>query len=111
MNKFAIVKNGVVENLAVADVALENNWVAADDTVAIGDLWDGHEFSKPELDYEAQWLLIRARRNSMLILSDWTQLPDAPVDAEAWSVYRQDLRDVTNQSDPFEILWPSLPEA
>jgi len=56
-------------------------------------------------------LFIRAKRNSMLILSDWTQLPDAPVDAEAWSVYRQDLRDVTNQSDPFEILWPSLPEA
>jgi len=37
---------------------------------------------------------------------DWTQLPDVPVDADAWSVYRQALRDVTTQADPFAIVWP-----
>lgn len=111
MTKFAIVENGVVQNLAIADEALADNWLAADDSVAIGDLWDGHQFSKPVPDYDAQWLLIRAQRNSLLLSCDWTQLPDAPVDAQAWAVFRQGLRDVTNQSDPFEIVWPTPPEA
>lgn len=109
MTKFAIVENGIVQNLAVADVALASNWMPATDSVDIGDLWDGHQFSKPAADYDAQWLLVRAKRNAMLISSDWTQLPDAPVDAQAWAVFRQGLRDVTNQSDPFEIVWPSAP--
>lgn len=59
----------------------------------------------------AQWAVIRIERNARLAASDWTQLPDAPVDAVAWATYRQALRDVTQQSDPFDITWPSEPEA
>ena len=106
MNKFAIVENGIVQNLAIADVALASNWLSANDSVDIGDLWDGHQFSKPLPDYDAQWLLIRAQRNSLLIGCDWTQVADAPVDAAAWAVYRQALRDITTQADPFSIVWP-----
>ena len=36
---------------------------------------------------------MRAIRNCLLAESDWTQLPDAPVDAAAWAEYRQELRD------------------
>lgn len=54
----------------------------------------------------AQWTVIRAERNKLLVESDWTQLPDAPVDAAAWATYRQALRDVTNQANPFAIVWP-----
>jgi hypothetical protein len=53
---------------------------------------------------------IREQRNAMLIASDWTQLPDAPVDAAAWADYRQALRDVTAQPGfPDAVIWPAAP--
>lgn len=36
---------------------------------------------------------MRAERNHLLTQSDWTQLPDASVDAAAWATWRQQLRD------------------
>lgn len=54
----------------------------------------------------AEWARIRNARNAKLAASDWTQLPDAPVNAATWAVYRQALRDITNQADPFNIVWP-----
>jgi len=57
----------------------------------------------------AQWDVIRAERNKLLVESDWTQLPDAPVDAAAWATYRQALRDITTESNPFNIVWPQGP--
>jgi len=36
---------------------------------------------------------MRYHRDRLLAASDWTQLPDAPVDRAAWSTYRQQLRD------------------
>jgi hypothetical protein len=59
---------------------------------------------------ETEWELVRAERNRRLVASDWTQLPDvAFVDQQEWAVYRQALRDVTNQQDPFNIVWPVPP--
>ena len=42
-----------------------------------------------------EWLVERMRlhRDRLLAESDWTQLPDAPVDKAAWATYRQALRD------------------
>ena len=59
----------------------------------------------------AQWSSVRAERNKRLADCDWTQLPDAPVDAAAWASYRQELRDITSQPDPFNIAWPTAPGA
>ena len=59
----------------------------------------------------AQWPIIRAERNKLLVESDWTQLPDAPVDAAAWATYRQTLRDITDQANPFAIVWPQGPSS
>lgn len=59
----------------------------------------------------AQWTVVRAERNKLLADCDWTQLPDASADAAAWAVYRQALRDITDQSDPFNIQWPTTPAA
>ena len=59
---------------------------------------------------ETEWPLVRAKRDRLLLASDWTQLPDVPLATkEAWAVYRQALRDVTIQSDPFNIVWPESP--
>lgn len=51
-----------------------------------------------------------AERNQRLNACDWTQLPDAPVDATVWAIYRQELRDVTSQAGfPWSINWPQEP--
>jgi hypothetical protein len=47
---------------------------------------------------------MRMARNSLLTASDWSQLPDAPVDRQAWATYRQALRD-------FPATWIESPEA
>lgn len=53
---------------------------------------------------------LRQIRGQMLAASDWTQLPDAPVDQAAWAVYRQELRDLpANTEDPSEVVWPKPP--
>jgi hypothetical protein len=60
---------------------------------------------------DAQAAAVRSERNEKLSASDWTQLPDAPVDHAAWAAYRQDLRDVTAQAGfPWTINWPTQPE-
>lgn len=43
---------------------------------------------------------MRSIRNRLLAESDWTQLPDAPVNAAAWAVYRQELRDAPSSWTP-----------
>lgn len=68
----------------------------------------------PEPTEEQQEMQIRSQRNSLLSLSDWTQLADAPLTAEQkqeWAEYRQALRDVPEQADfPDAVVWPSAPE-
>lgn len=55
--------------------------------------------------------VIRQQRNNLLANSDWTQLPDAPVDKSAWAVYRQSLRDLTSQLGfPWTVTWPTPPD-
>jgi hypothetical protein len=56
---------------------------------------------------DTQWAVIRSQRNQMLKDTDWTQVEDSPVDKAAWATYRQALRDITTQDDPFSIVWPT----
>lgn len=59
----------------------------------------------------AKWGVVRKQRNQLLALTDWTQLPDVAIETkEAWAVYRQALRDITDQTDPEHIVWPIPPE-
>lgn len=69
--------------------------------------WEALQAEAPAV----QWAEVRAERNALLAACDWTQLPDAPVDAVAWADYRQALRDITLQDDPFNITWPKEPIA
>jgi hypothetical protein len=47
---------------------------------------------------------MRTARNQLLTASDWTQLPDATCDRQAWATYRQALRD-------FPATWTESPKA
>jgi hypothetical protein len=53
---------------------------------------------------------VRFTRNETLKNSDWTQLPDSPVDSVDWAAYRQDLRDIPQQVGfPWTVTWPTEP--
>jgi hypothetical protein len=55
---------------------------------------------------------VRSERNALLASCDWTQLADAPVNTQAWSNYRQALRDISTQAGfPWDIQWPEAPAA
>ena len=53
---------------------------------------------------------VRSQRDRLLKASDWTQVPDAPVDQQAWATYRQALRDIPQQEGfPESVVWPEKP--
>jgi hypothetical protein len=72
--------------------------------------FDAKQWVKKYTD-EQRWDMVRLVRYKKLESSDWTQLPDVPISTkEAWATYRQALRDITNQADPFNITWPTPPQ-
>jgi len=61
---------------------------------------------------DTQFIAIRATRNNLLSISDWTQMTDTPLTPEqkqAWAVYRQQLRDFPETCDPENPVWPVMP--
>lgn len=56
-----------------------------------------------------EWVLVRSKRTKLLEACDYTQLSDSNKDKQAWAAYRQALRDITEQSDPFKVQWPTKP--
>ena len=59
-----------------------------------------------------EWKTVRFQRDKKLQSCDWTMLSDVPLDPTVkteWETYRQALRDITDQSDPFNITWPTPP--
>jgi hypothetical protein len=77
---------------------------------------DGNLVRKPQSELDAENLQknvieLRSDRNLLLTSSDWTQVPDAPVDRSAWAAYRQQLRDLPeNTTDPANPVWPTPPQ-
>lgn len=58
-------------------------------------------------------LRAKTQRNRLLSESDWTQTIDCPLSNDmknSWALYRQQLRDITKQSEfPSIIAWPTKP--
>ena len=63
------------------------------------------------LNYDLMVDSIRRQRDALLAQSDWTQLPDVPLDTkESWATYRKHLRDITSQIGfPTSVVWPVEP--
>ena len=55
-----------------------------------------------------KWQDIRITRNGKLSVTDWRASSDLTLSDE-WKAYRQALRDVPTQSDPYNITWPTEP--
>lgn len=63
---------------------------------------------------QEQWQIVINEKDFRLWKSDWSQLPDVPLTPEQvqeWRVYRQQLRDIPQQTDPFHIVWPIPPNS
>ncbi len=74
--------------------------------------WVTTNATESEINYklENQWEEIRLIRNQLLTECDWTQLSDVSQSIkDLWIVYRQELRNITNQQNPFNIEWPIKP--
>ena len=53
---------------------------------------------------------VRNKRNSLISDTDWMALSDNTMTPE-WVLYRQQLRDITDQEGfPHEVTWPTQPE-
>ena len=56
---------------------------------------------------------LRERRNQLLSETDWTRMDDNGLDEddrEIWAIYRQELRDITEQySSLDDVVWPESP--
>lgn len=55
-----------------------------------------------------KWANVRVERDSKLQATDWRASSDLTM-SDAWKTYRQALRDITTQSDPYNITWPTEP--
>ena len=53
-----------------------------------------------------QWSSIRLQRDNILKSTDWRASSELTL-SDDWKNYRQALRDVPTQSDPFNITWPT----
>lgn len=73
-----------------------------------------HELATPfdPAEVPDEWWTERMRiiRDRLLVACDWTQLPDAPVDRDAWATYRQQLRDFPSTWTPAPtVTFPTAP--
>ena len=72
--------------------------------------WATFKAKYDELEAKFPMDELRMVRNIKLTETDWTQNPDVPDATKAkWQAYRQALRDVPSQSDPYNITWPTKP--
>lgn len=111
----AYVQNGIVTNVAffaAGDDPAKYGYIACGDTVAIGDTYSNGQFGPPPSPPPPTEEQVRQQRDTLLYQCDWTMLPDAPPEVVKadWEVYRQALRDVTNQPGfPANVVWPTAP--
>jgi len=56
---------------------------------------------------------LRIQRDKLIAQTDWTQVPDSPLDTadkSAWQNYRQALRDITQTYTSLDdVVWPTKP--
>ena len=121
MAKKALVLNGVVQQIEESsntfEVYSDLKWVDCDDSVKVNWTYNGSTFA----DYDtrttaektaAEWKHVRVNITKLLKASDWTQGADSPLtDSKKaeWVTYRQSLRNIPTQSDPYNITWPTKP--
>ena len=107
---------GVVEIKEVAKPSYnaQNQKVSEGDPVLDGETWKQSwtvtSLTSDEISLKTNelWESIRSFRDELLAECDWRACSDRTM-SEDWKTYRQALRDITTQSDPYNITWPTIP--
>ena len=86
------------------------------DTLSWGDSRPKPSLSDLELAWEdikkdIEFEMVRTKRNMLLTECDYTQLPDYnKEDKNAWTVYRETLRNIPQvYANPESVIWPTKP--
>ena len=93
---------------------LDNDGKSQSPKVYIKSHFKGDDTARDKRILDQKWVDIRERRNRELTESDWVVIKakeehaNASIDS-SWIDYRTALRDITKQSDPDDITWPTKP--
>lgn len=106
----------LVDN-ALQHIRPNAEWAISDGEVTWyeGDPYTEEELVQAIADAPARMRMrsLRAERDMKLAETDWTQVPDSPLDAadkSAWQNYRQALRDITQTYTSLDdVVWPTKP--
>ena len=97
-----------------AEEILDNEGKSHDPKQYVQSHFIGQDDTRDARILAEKWADIRARRNRELTESDWVVVkakeehPNASIPSD-WVDYRTELRDITKQSDPDDITWPTKP--
>jgi|TARA_R110000822_G_scaffold20866_1_gene66557 hypothetical protein len=72
-------------------------------------LWGMTLEEATEISSTEKWKQIRAYRDNLLSETDWWAVQDRTISTDQQN-YRQSLRDITNESNPNDIVWPTKPD-
>jgi hypothetical protein len=115
--RHAVMHNGIVVNVVLIDpIAGETYGYIPTEEASVGWSFDGEKFIQPEIDIDLEKEGQKKYRNNLLAETDPVVLPDrwsrmTAEQQQAWSDYRQALRDVPLQEGfPLKINWPTKPE-
>lgn len=73
-------------------------------------VWEKNKWVE-KIDLDVEMAKIRAIRDQLLADTDWAILPDVNIsNKEEIIEYRQKLRNITENLDPKNIVWPEKPE-
>ena len=79
----------------------------AGDDIVIQTHFSGDDTAKDAMVLAEKWTEVRRYRDRRLSETDYLALKDNTLSADI-KTYRQELRDVPTQSDPDNIVWPTL---
>lgn len=69
-----------------------------------------HRFCQDHIQWVLDWDKVREKRDALLTSCDWCVLPDSPLEEKnLWKIYRQELRDITKNTEFDGIKWPTPP--
>lgn len=68
--KYAIIENGIVINIALADAPMGDDWIEATDAAHIGGTWNGKAFG-PAPEGQPDPAIERAEARAYLSATDW----------------------------------------
>lgn len=123
-DKAAAVMRDVQAALVLSSAAMSTVVPLAADELAQRELDQAAAVVAADAATAASWGALRAQRDAWLLATDWMFLDQLPTDTpaatlkaiaankDAWTAFRQALRDLTNGiNDPTDAGWPTPPDA